>query len=158
MELANIEKLLEKYLEAETSVREEQLLRTYFTSGNVAPHLQEYVALFEYFKESQSEVCDTIIQLKPKKTKSKNLKWLSIAASLTLVVSIYLGKQEHDKYVAKQQYAQVKEALLKVSFNLNKGNEALYAVSNNLNKGREAVGKLGTYDSTVKTVLNKVNY
>ncbi len=162
MELANIEKLLEKYLEATTSLQEEKALRDYFTSGNIAPHLEEYGMLFGYFKENQSETCTKIIKLKPEKTRKKNLKWLTIAASLTLLVSMYLGKQAYDEEKKREKqlkyYAQVKEALQMISSNLNKGNDALYAVSNNLNKGTEAVAKLDTYDKTVKTVLSKVNY
>ncbi len=162
MELANIEKLLEKYLEATTSLQEEKELRDYFTSGNIAPHLEEYGMLFGYFKENQSETCTKTIKLKPEKTRKKNLKWLTIAASLTLLVSMYLGKQAYDKEKKREKqlkyYAQVKEALQMISSNLNKGNDALYAVSNNLNKGTEAVAKLDTYDKTVKTVLSKVNY
>ncbi|CAM1343614.1 hypothetical protein [Tenacibaculum amylolyticum] len=158
MELANIEKLLEKYLEAETSLQEEQTLRMYFTSGNVASHLEEYAMLFGYFKESQSEIYTKTIKLKPENKRKKNFKWLSVAASLALLVSAYVGKIEYDKYQQKLYFAQVKEALQMVSLNLNKGNDALYAVSNNLNKGTEAVAKLGTYDETVKTVIDKVNY
>jgi len=36
MELVNIEKLLQKYLDAETTIAEENELRTYFLSDNVA--------------------------------------------------------------------------------------------------------------------------
>ncbi len=163
MELANIEKLLEKYLEATTSLQEEKVLRDYFTSDNIAPHLEEYGMLFGYFKQNQSETCTKTIKLKPEKTRKKNLKWISIAASVTLLISMYFGKQAYDakEETRKKQleyFAQVKDALQKVSNNLNKGNDALYAVSNNLNKGTEAVAKLDTYDKTVKTVLNKVNY
>lgn len=158
MELANIEKLLEKYLEAETSLQEEQILRMYFTSGNVAPHLEEYAMLFGYFKENQSEIYTKTIKLKPENKRRKNFKWLSVAASLALLVSAYVGKLEYDKYQQKLYFAQVKEALQMVSLNLNKGNDALFAVSNNLNKGTEAVAKLDTYDETVKTVISKVNY
>ena len=46
MELANIEKLIEKYLNAATSLQEEATLKNYFTQGDIAPHLQEYEALF----------------------------------------------------------------------------------------------------------------
>ena len=158
MELANIEKLLEKYLNAETSIQEEDQLRNYFTSDNVAPHLQEYIALFGYFKQNQSETFTKTIKLKPESKNKMNFKWLSVAASFALLVSVYMGKQEYDKYQQRKYYAQVKEALQIVSLNLNKGNDALYAVSNNLNKGTEAVAKLDTYDKTVKTVIDKVNY
>lgn len=67
MELANIEKLLEKYLDAETTLQEEKMLQEYFTSNNVAPHLQEYSMMFGYFKESKDETFTQTIQLKPKK-------------------------------------------------------------------------------------------
>ncbi len=160
MELANIEKLLEKYLEATTSLQEEDTLRTYFNSGNVAPHLEEYGMMFGYFKQSKDETFTKTIQLKPEKRK-KNWKWLSVAASVALLVSVFIGYQEYQKAQEKEaikQLAQVKEALHQISFNLNKGNDALYAVSNNLTKGSDAITKLDTYKSTVNTVIDKVNY
>ena len=40
MELANIERLLVKYENAETTLKEEEALRTYFASNKVAPHLK----------------------------------------------------------------------------------------------------------------------
>ncbi|WP_299122923.1 hypothetical protein [uncultured Tenacibaculum sp.] len=157
MELANIEKLVDKYLEAETTLQEEQVLQDYFTSGNVAPHLEEYSMLFGYFKQSKDETFTKTIQLKPEKTK-KNWKWLSVAASVVLLFSVFLGKQRYDEHQQRKQFAQIKEALQMVSVNLNKGNEALYAVSNNLNKGNDAIQQLNTYEETVNKVINKVNY
>ena len=50
MELTNIEKLLVKYENAETTLEEENSLRTYFSSNEVAPHLKEYQLIFNYFK------------------------------------------------------------------------------------------------------------
>ena len=55
MELTNIENLLEKYENAETSLKEEAVLRTYFSQENVAAHLLEYKPLFVYFNESSEE-------------------------------------------------------------------------------------------------------
>ena len=39
MELSKIEFLVEKYLEAETSIAEEKELQLYFSAPNVAQHL-----------------------------------------------------------------------------------------------------------------------
>jgi len=80
MELANIEKLVEKYLNAETSLQEETTLKNYFTGGNVAPHLQEYEYMFNYFATIKDEKFTKTIQLEPKKSKKRNFKWLSVAA------------------------------------------------------------------------------
>lgn len=172
MELANIEKLLDRYLDAETTLQEENTLRNYFTTGNVAPHLQEYGMMFGYFKENKSETFTQTIQLKSEKPRKKSWKWLSVAASVALLVSIFIGKQEYDKHLQRKQFAQIKEALQQVSFNLNrgndelyavsdnlnKGNDALYAVSNNLNKGNNAVAQLKIYEETANTIIEKVNY
>ncbi|MDE0536361.1 MULTISPECIES: hypothetical protein [unclassified Tenacibaculum] len=156
MELANIEKLLEKYLDAETTLQEEKMLQEYFTSNNVAPHLQEYSMMFGYFKQSKDETFTQTIQLKPEKTK-KNWKWLSVAASVVLLFSVFIGNEEYQKYQQRKQFAQIKEALQLVSVNLNKGNEAIYAVSNNLKKGSDAIEHLETYEETVNKVINTVN-
>ena len=80
MELANIEKLIEKYENAETSLQEEQVLTEYFQQDSVPAHLLEYKALFNYFNESSTERYTKTIPLKSKKS---NWKWLSIAAADT---------------------------------------------------------------------------
>ncbi|WNW02279.1 hypothetical protein RRF68_02330 [Tenacibaculum sp. HL-MS23] len=156
MELANIDKLVEKYLNAETTLQEEQILQEYFTSPNVAPHLQEYSMLFGYFKQSKHETFTKTIQLKPEKPK-KNWKWLSVAASVVLLFSVFVGNEKYQEHQQRKKFAQVTEALQLLSVNLNKGNDALYAVSNNLNKGTDALQYLNTYEKTVNKVINTVN-
>lgn len=137
MELANIEKLVIKYENAETTLQEEQILRDYFNSGNVAPHLAGYQMMFTYFKASQDETYNKSIELTPKKSKKLNLKWLSVAASIALIFSVYMGNSYYQQRQAEKQFAQVQEALLMLSSNLNKGNEAfenLYAYEDSVNK------------------------
>ena len=55
MELTKIEKLLVKYENAETTLEEEEVLRTYFTSNKVATHLKEYELIFNYYKRNTDE-------------------------------------------------------------------------------------------------------
>ena len=122
MELANIEKLLEKYLNAETNIAEEKELKNYFSQGNVAPHLKEYETLFGYFSTSKSERFTKTIQLKTKKT---NWKWLSVAASVVLLVSVYTGYQKNQEQKAEKIMAETQMALGMLSANLNKGTVAV---------------------------------
>ncbi len=85
MELANIEELVEKYLDATTTLQEEATLKNYFTGGNVAIHLQEYAYLFNYFATAKEEQFKKTINLAPKK--KRNLTWFSAAASIVPTVT-----------------------------------------------------------------------
>lgn len=53
MEYKNINNLLEKYWEGETSLQEEDTLKQYFNHSEVAPELEQYQSLFQYFTEEQ---------------------------------------------------------------------------------------------------------
>ena len=117
--------------------KKKKMLQNYFLSNNVAPHLQEYSMLFGYFEQSKDETFTKTIQLKPEKIKRKNWKWLSVAASVVLLFSMYMGYGYYQQRQAAQKYAEITEALQLVSFNLNKSNEAvesLYAYENTVNK------------------------
>lgn len=143
MELANIEKLVEKYLNAETSLQEEKTLKNYFNGGSVAPHLEEYAYMFTYFSMAKDEKYTKTIKLQPKKSKKRNYKWLSVAASIALLFSVFLGKPAYDNYKERKKaealYAQV--------------NKGLTLLSNNLQKGEEAVSQLYTYENKVNKAL-----
>jgi len=47
----NIDKLIDRYFEGETSAEEERALRNFFTTGPVPDHLECYIPLFTYFEE-----------------------------------------------------------------------------------------------------------
>jgi len=53
MDYKNINHLLEKYWEGETSLQEEETLQQYFNHNNVAPELKQFKSLFQFFKEEQ---------------------------------------------------------------------------------------------------------
>ncbi|QNM86408.1 hypothetical protein H9W90_04595 [Polaribacter pectinis] len=139
MELANIEKLVEKYLNAETSLQEETTLKNYFKEGNVAQHLQEYSYMFNYFEAAKDETFTKTIQLEPKKSKKRNFKWLSVAASIMLLFSVFIGNEQYKKHQAEKKFEQV--------------SNALKLLSTNLQKGEQAVATLYTYENTVNKIL-----
>ncbi len=63
MELAKIEKLIEKYLEAKTTLEEEKILKDYFSKDEVPSHLEEYKTLFNYFTNSSLDTSNKTISL-----------------------------------------------------------------------------------------------
>ena len=147
MELVNIEKLIEKYENAETSLQEEQELKEYFQQDSVPAHLLEYKAMFNYFDESSEEHYTKSIQLKPR---SANWKWLSIAAAVVLMVSIYsitssdsLNKfSDAERREAELAYQETQKAFQLISQNLNKGNTVAYAGLQEFGKAQNKVFKL----------------
>ena len=142
MESANIEKIVEKYFEGTTSLQEEAILKNYFVQGNVAPHLQEYQLLFSYFATAQEESYTKSIQLSPKQSQRKTRYWMSIAASIALLVSVFVGKQQYDEY---QQRQEAERLFAKLS-------KGLRLLSSNLQKGEQAVATLYTYEKVVQKI------
>jgi len=143
MELVNIEKLIEKYENAETSLQEEQLLKEYFQQESVPAHLLEYKAMFNYFDESSEEHYTKSIQLKPRRS---NWKWLSIAATVALLVSIYTINSpgtisESERQEAQLAFQETQKAFQLISQNLNKGNTVAMAGLQEFGKAQNKVFK-----------------
>ena len=140
MELANIERLLVKYENAETTLKEEDALRTYFASNKVAPHLKEYQLIFKYFKSNTDETYTKRIILKNKIKKSN---WVMVAASIILLLSTYSGLNIINQYKEKKQAAE----------NLAQISNVLKIVSTNLKKGNQALKKLHVYEDSVNKIF-----
>ena len=93
MELYKVEALLEKYFDGETSIAEEKELQEYFSTQQVAPHLEKYTALFNHFavaKEQhfEQEISLLKIQKDENRNHKRNLSWISIAASVVVLMGI----------------------------------------------------------------------
>jgi hypothetical protein len=95
--------------------------------------------MFNYFAASKDETYTKTIKLEPKKSKKRNLKWLSVAASVVLLFSVFIGQQEYKRYQAKKQFEQISKGLM--------------LLSSNLQKGEQALATLHTYEDTVKKIL-----
>lgn len=157
MVLNNIEKLLEKYDNAETSLNEEAQLRAYFESDSVAPHIEHYKPMFLYFSQSQKEQYTKDVPLKPKRTKL--YQWISVAAVAVLmlgfIVPQFMGPTEAEKQEALLVYNQTMEALSLVSLGMNEGKEQLTSlalVGDNIDQGAQQASRLGEFN----TITNKI--
>lgn len=87
MELANIEQLLEKYFEGETTTAEEIQLKQYFSTEQVAAHLEHYKPLFGYFAAEKEEQFKPTLSLKTKKRLT--VARISLAASVVFLIGTF---------------------------------------------------------------------
>ena len=136
MELIKVEKLLEKYLEAATSIEEEKELRSYFLTQNVPTHLEAHKVIFGfYIQEKQEKSCKKIV-LKSKKNKTI---WYSVAATIVFFLGIgtffimnrnmpipesELGSYDNPEIAFKE----TQKALALLSMNVNVGMESVMYV------------------------------
>lgn len=137
MELDRIEKLLEKYLEASTSVAEEKELRTYFSQESVPTHLEQYAPMFQYFSLAKEE---RFTKQVPLKTRRDYFKWASVAAVAVLMFGIYFGNE----------YQKQKEA----EYAYNETKKALSLLADNFSRGTEKVAYLNEFENTKQKIYN----
>lgn len=146
MALNNIEQLLEKYFEGETSIAEEQVLKEYFNSENIAPHLEMHQPLFSYFSHAKKDKMNFAPAL-PSKKRFKRA-WIGIAASLIIAVGII---NFWDKPSEKQEelgsfedpeiaFRETQKALAMLSENVNVGIQSLEYV-NEYEKSKKIIFK-----------------
>jgi hypothetical protein len=142
MEFNKIEVLLEKYFEGETSIAEEIELKNYFSSPNVAPHLEQYQPLFGYFSMAKEQKYTQKIPLLSIKRK---VAWLSIAASVVIMLGIgsyvYFNANVAKENKELGSYDDPEEALAATQ-------KALAMLSNNVNVGVESVQYIQVYENT----------
>jgi hypothetical protein len=147
MALDNIEKLVAKYFEAETSIAEEKELKAYFSSPNVAPHLEQYKPLFGYALQAKQEQFKASIPFK--NTKKGGMYWFSIAATVLVLLGVSL--------FTFNQYKQPDAADLG-TYNdpqvaLKETQKALAMISEHVNKGIGTMSYLSVYEQSKNKIF-----
>jgi hypothetical protein len=149
MVLDNIEQLIEKYENGETSLQEEQQLKNYFTQ--------------ETFSQTRNEHFTKDVPLQPKKTYTL-YKWISVAAIAVLMFGLYFSnpitgaeKTYADLSVEEQKdYDNAMLAFNILSSNFKKGTDnmtALTTMSESLNHGQESLSLLSEFDNTTDKIF-----
>ncbi|SHH43922.1 hypothetical protein [Winogradskyella jejuensis] len=159
MVLNNIENLLERYDNAETTLQEEAQLRAYFSSDNVAPHLEHYKPLFVYFTNTQQEAFTKDVPLNTKK-KTRLYQWISVAAVAVIMLGIMIpqafGPSEQEKEEALLAYNKAMDALSLISIGMNEGKEQLNTlslVSDNFENGRQGASRLNEFNKAKSRIF-----
>jgi hypothetical protein len=149
MEQNKIELLLEKYFVGTTSIDEENELRSYFSSADVAPHLEQYKPVFGYFSVAATQKLESEILLESKKQKTA---WLSVAASIVVLLGI--GTYTYfNRNIAKEKqelgtYDDPEVALRETE-------KALKLLSSNVNVGIESVYYVKEYQNSKKIIFKQ---
>lgn len=152
MEFNKIEDILEKYFQGETSIAEEKELKDYFSSPNVAQHLEQYKPIFGYFSQVKEQKSTQEI---PLKTKKRNVAWLSIAASVVVLLGIgtyfYVSEKNAAPAVAQTElgtYDNPEEALAATQ-------KALALLSNKVNVGIGSVQYIKEYEQSKNKIFKQ---
>jgi hypothetical protein len=147
MELNNIEKILEHYFEGNSSTADEKMLQDYFSSPNVAQHLQQYQPLFSYFEEAKQQ---KYMQELPLQTKKRNnVMWFSIAASV--VVLFGAGLFWFTNSDANQEHGFGTYDNPEIAF--QETQKALQLLSTNVNVGIESVNYVKEYQQSKNLIF-----
>lgn len=165
MVLNNIEKLIEKYNNAETTLKEEAQLKAYFTSDDVASHLEQYKPLFQYFSKAKEEQYTKEVPLQSDHywNKRRLYQWVSVAAIAVIMLGFLFPTFNNDSktladYTPEEQqmYLEAKQALAMLSHNFNDGASSLNALSlasENFNVGLEKANHVKELSKTTDKLL-----
>ncbi|WP_303315975.1 hypothetical protein Q4Q34_13440 [Flavivirga abyssicola] len=158
MVLNNIEDLLEKYENGETTLKEEQQLKHYFSKETVAPHLEMYKPMFTYFLGNQQEQFTKDLPLKT--TRTFNYKWISVAAVAVLMLGFYFNQSTEtcqENLVGticepEEAFNEVTKSLAMISSHFNKGTSTVNYLSE-VNKGTATLDYLNEIENTTSIIF-----
>ncbi|MEW7290730.1 hypothetical protein [Aquimarina sp. 2304DJ70-9] len=137
MELSNIEKLLEKYFEGETTISEEKELKVYFTRETVPSHLERYKDMFQYFSEESTITATRDLKLNTSRTVTYT--WVGIAASVALIAGMFLTRTAPPKSIDTFEDPEIA---------LQETKKILNLVSQYMNEGKQELVYLKEFENT----------
>lgn len=144
MELARIEALLDAYFEGQSTLEQENQLREYFTTQDVAPHLMAYKGLFVGLKAAQEEVLEKEVTL-PRTITFSRRSWLSIAASIVIVLGVAGLQFSNSNQLTEEEEIALAE--------FNKSKETLLLLSKSFNKGTAELAALGEFTEAKNKII-----
>jgi len=146
MEHNNIEKIIEKYFDGNTTLQEEQSLRSYFQQNEVAPQLEVYRSYFGYLDQEKKPQFEKQIRLPQKNT--KKYSWSLVAAIVIISGISLIYENQKTTYEDLGTFDDPELAIQETQ-------KALQLVSKHLNKGMEQTKHLETFNQSKKLIFKK---
>jgi len=141
MELNKLEFLLKKYEEGNSSLEEENQLRTYFASEEIPIHLRSYKMIFAYSSNEKNRIYPGKIKLASKKAQ---FIFIGIAASILLAIGIFGWQNNSRKEIPQYNVGSIEDP----HEAYQKTKEALQLVAQVFNAGREDLEYLNEFNKT----------
>jgi len=168
MNIKEIEILIEKFYEGETTSSEEQKLRDFFSKEEIPPHLAIHADLFRFYEQdAKEEIPDPEFERKFLKkidaistininTGRRRLFYLTGIAAAILLLFGTVFTFRHDIFTSSTQtlkeqeiaYQQAKNAIAMLSTNFNVGLDQAQKLEN-FQKGLEQVQKLQAFQKGI---------
>lgn len=163
MDSKEIGQLLEKYWNCETSLEDEQILRSYFSGPNVHDQLKDAADLFRFFeserKRSLEENFDHDMMRSVKKTERTTkvismVRWVQVAriaaGVLVMVAAGYFVRNEIMK--SKDQVQALEDTFTDPKDALEETKKALMMISRSFGKAKEGAGKINLFNEAEQKI------
>ena len=163
MDSKDIEQLLEKYWNCETSLEEEQQLREYFKAETIPDSLKETSVLFKYFEQQRHEPLpdnafegDVLKQIKAERPQGKVVKLFfnvaRIAAGLVVVAAAtYFVRQE----IRKSYPPEIADTYSDPKLAFEETKKALMMISKGFGKAQKEARKINLLNEAEQKIQGK---
>ncbi len=160
---SRIEKLLDRYWKCETSLEEEQELRSYFNEKSVPVELRETGLLFKYFQEQKKQGITAVgfdKRVKAKtieQNKDKVIKMIFTSAKIAagvvvLIAAGYLVREE----VRKSYPEEVVDTYSDPQLAFEETKKALMMISKTFGKAKEEAGKIKVFNEAESLIQSGI--
>jgi hypothetical protein len=160
MDSKQIGQLLEKYWNCETSLEEEQQLRTYFNGTGVPENLKEAADLFRFFEsERQRSLNDNfeseVTQAMKKSDRGAKVvsmvRWVQVARIAAGLFVVVAASYFVNKEIEKKETGTITDP--KVA--LEETKKAFMMISKSFNKARDGAGKINLFNEAEQKITGK---
>lgn len=155
MDLKQVEYLIEKYWEGNTSLEEEKLIQEFFAKGNLPGHLEVYADLFaanefalhpELGKGFDDHIMHRIKE--DQKSTSWNVFKMAAIGLILIITSISVFQVDSKKQLADDTFNTPEAALAETK-------KVFAMISEAMNKGEQPLVLLSKWDESNEKIKNK---